>query len=103
MIIQCEKCQTKFRLDDSRVTDKGVKVRCTRCKHVFTVKKAEPETESFEPGGAFAGFSSHPDQGEASAATHEDQHFATESAPVASFDSEFFENTSLSNEPTAKG
>jgi predicted Zn finger-like uncharacterized protein len=43
MIIQCEKCQTKFRLDDSRVTDKGVKVRCTRCKHVFSVKKEEPE------------------------------------------------------------
>ena len=39
MIIQCEKCQTKFRLDDSRVTDKGVKVRCTKCKYVFTVRK----------------------------------------------------------------
>ncbi len=42
MIIQCEKCQTKFRLDDSRVTEKGVRVRCTKCKYVFTVKKALP-------------------------------------------------------------
>ena len=42
MIIQCEKCQTKFRLDDSKVTDKGVKVRCAKCKHVFTVKSDEP-------------------------------------------------------------
>lgn len=49
MIIQCEKCQTRFRLDDSRVTDKGVKVRCTKCKQVFTVQKGEPDTES---GGA---------------------------------------------------
>lgn len=46
MIIQCEKCQTKFRLDDSRVTDKGVKVRCAKCKHVFTVKKEVPEEAS---------------------------------------------------------
>ena len=43
MIIQCEKCLTKFRLNDTRVTDNGVKVRCTKCKHVFTVRKEEPE------------------------------------------------------------
>ena len=53
MIIQCGKCQTKFRLDDSRVTDKGVKVRCTKCKYVFTVQKEEPEAGSFEPGVPF--------------------------------------------------
>jgi len=46
MIIQCEKCQTRFRLDDSRVKDKGVKVRCTKCKHVFRVQKEVPEEES---------------------------------------------------------
>lgn len=51
MIIQCEQCQTKFRLDDSRVTDKGVKVRCAKCKHVFTVR-AQPETESQADFGA---------------------------------------------------
>lgn len=43
MIIKCEKCQTKFRLDDSKVTDKGVKVRCTKCKQVFTVYKQASE------------------------------------------------------------
>ncbi|MBL0225884.1 MAG: zinc-ribbon domain-containing protein [Geobacteraceae bacterium] len=37
MIIQCEQCQTKFKLDDSRVADKAIKVRCARCKHVFSV------------------------------------------------------------------
>lgn len=56
MIIQCEKCQARFRLDDSRVTDKGVKVRCTRCKHVFRVRKEGGEAEPFEPGAALAGF-----------------------------------------------
>ncbi|MDD2366420.1 MAG: DUF3426 domain-containing protein [Desulfuromonadaceae bacterium] len=43
MIIKCEKCQTKFRLDDSKVTDRGVKVRCTKCKEVFTVHKEDQE------------------------------------------------------------
>jgi len=46
MIIQCEQCSTKFRLDDSRVTDKGVKVRCAKCRHVFTVTKEAVETEA---------------------------------------------------------
>ncbi|MBI5484456.1 MAG: zinc-ribbon domain-containing protein [Deltaproteobacteria bacterium] len=48
MIIRCEQCQAKFKLDDSRVTDKGVKVRCAKCKHVFTVTKEQPETDSFD-------------------------------------------------------
>ncbi len=41
MIIQCEQCNTKFRLDDSKVKDSGVKVRCAKCKHVFTVFKEQ--------------------------------------------------------------
>ena len=45
MIIQCEQCSTKFRLDDSKVTEKGVKVRCAKCRHVFSVKKDVPDTE----------------------------------------------------------
>lgn len=43
MIIQCEQCRTKFRLDDSKVKGKGVKVRCAKCKHVFSVANGEPE------------------------------------------------------------
>lgn len=43
MIIQCEQCSTKFRLDDSKVTAKGVKVRCAKCKHVFSVRKEAPD------------------------------------------------------------
>lgn len=45
MIIQCEQCHTKFKLDDSKVTEKGVKVRCAKCKHIFTVHKKEQEEE----------------------------------------------------------
>jgi len=45
MIITCERCQTKYRFDDSLVTGEGVWVRCTRCRHVFFQEnplKAEP-------------------------------------------------------------
>lgn len=42
MIIQCDKCSTKFRLDDSKVTGGGVKVRCTKCQNVFIVTPPAP-------------------------------------------------------------
>jgi predicted Zn finger-like uncharacterized protein len=52
MIIKCEKCLTKFRLDDTRVTEKGVKVRCTKCKHVFAVRKEQLLPELSESAAA---------------------------------------------------
>lgn len=41
MIIQCPKCLTKFKMDDSKVKDEGTKVRCAKCKEVFVVSKEE--------------------------------------------------------------
>ncbi len=47
MIVQCDECKTKFRLDDSKVPEKGVKVRCSKCKNVFIVRREEaPPAES---------------------------------------------------------
>lgn len=45
MIIQCDKCATRFRLDDSRITPNGVKVRCTKCENVFIVTPPPPPEE----------------------------------------------------------
>ncbi|MCK5912532.1 MAG: zinc-ribbon domain-containing protein, partial [Desulfuromusa sp.] len=39
MIIVCPECSTKFNVDSERIPDKGTKVRCARCKHVFLVEK----------------------------------------------------------------
>lgn len=39
MIVKCEQCQTRFKIPDEKVTDKGVKVRCTKCGHTFRVSK----------------------------------------------------------------
>jgi len=35
MIIQCEKCQTKFRFNDTLLGKDGIWLRCSRCQHVF--------------------------------------------------------------------
>lgn len=45
MIIQCDNCQAKFRLDESQVPDQGRKVRCSKCKQVFLVQKPPPPPE----------------------------------------------------------
>jgi predicted Zn finger-like uncharacterized protein len=39
MIVKCEQCQTRFKIPDEKVTDKGVKVRCTKCSHTFRVTR----------------------------------------------------------------
>lgn len=43
MIVQCEACQTRFRLADEKIKASGTKVRCSKCKEVFTVMPPEPE------------------------------------------------------------
>lgn len=45
MIVECDKCHAKFRLDDSKITERGVKVRCSKCKNVFTVTKQSTQAE----------------------------------------------------------
>ena len=45
MIIQCDQCKTRFRLDDSKVKGKGVRVKCTKCQNLFIVTPPEPEKE----------------------------------------------------------
>ena len=38
MIVQCPKCSTKFRFDESKLTAKGARMRCTKCRHLFVVQ-----------------------------------------------------------------
>ena len=46
MIVQCDQCNAKFRLDDSKVKEGGAKVRCSKCKHIFVVRKETPAEEA---------------------------------------------------------
>ncbi|MCK4503308.1 MAG: zinc-ribbon domain-containing protein [Desulfuromonadales bacterium] len=44
MIIVCPECSTKFKVNTDRIPEGGAKVRCARCKQVFTIQKPlEPE------------------------------------------------------------
>jgi predicted Zn finger-like uncharacterized protein len=40
VVVQCPTCSSKFRIADDKVTDRGVRVRCTSCKNVFQVRKS---------------------------------------------------------------
>jgi predicted Zn finger-like uncharacterized protein len=43
MVIQCSACDTKFKISDDKVKNGPVKVRCSKCKEVFTVHPPEEE------------------------------------------------------------
>lgn len=49
MIVACERCATRFRLDESKLPPQGARVRCSRCKHAFFL--APPSAA--EPAEAF--------------------------------------------------
>lgn len=51
MIIQCDHCSAKFKMDDAKLANGPVKVRCARCKEVFVVKPETTESGS-QPGSA---------------------------------------------------
>ncbi len=48
MIVQCDQCNAKFRLDDSKIKEGGAKVRCSKCKHIFVVQKEPAEETDFD-------------------------------------------------------
>lgn len=37
MVIECTSCQARFKLADDKIKENGTKVRCTKCREVFTV------------------------------------------------------------------
>ena len=49
MIITCEKCDTKFSFDESRLGHAGRKVRCANCKHIWHVNPPGMEEDVKAP------------------------------------------------------
>jgi predicted Zn finger-like uncharacterized protein len=39
VIVDCESCHTRFRLDEARIPAAGAKVRCSKCKAAFHVQR----------------------------------------------------------------
>jgi predicted Zn finger-like uncharacterized protein len=46
VIVVCQKCSTRFQLDEARIPAKGARVRCSRCKHAFLVAPPVPDDET---------------------------------------------------------
>ena len=42
MIIECEKCKSRFNLDESLLKQEGSKVKCSTCENVFVTYPSEP-------------------------------------------------------------
>ncbi len=43
MIVQCDSCNSRYRIAEEKILPQGIKVRCAKCKNVFVVK---PPTEA---------------------------------------------------------
>ena len=79
MIVTCDACQTNFTVDDSRIPEKGIRVRCSKCKHIFMVKRETPK-ESVSEFDEFERF--HRGQLEGEAPGAEDGVSAAEERPA---------------------
>lgn len=45
LVVTCESCKTKFRLDPNRFKGPQSKVRCSQCGHVFSVSKPDDKEQ----------------------------------------------------------
>lgn len=42
MIVTCDHCGARYKLDDARISGRGAKITCPRCRHIFVVYKERP-------------------------------------------------------------
>lgn len=62
MIVTCESCHTKYILDDDKVPEKGIRVKCPKCSFVWRLTPPEKEAPVFEVSSS--SFSSEPPMAE---------------------------------------
>lgn len=46
MIVECQNCRARFRLDSSQIKVGGLRIRCPKCNHLFFVEKTEEQSLS---------------------------------------------------------
>src|SRR5512134_1989982 len=49
MDVRCEKCHTAYELEESKVTEAGVTVKCTSCGNLFKIKRRGGTTPGVKP------------------------------------------------------
>lgn len=48
MIVTCESCKSRYKLDDAKITGRGAKITCPKCKHVFVVYARPDASEAVD-------------------------------------------------------
>ncbi|MDP2308800.1 MAG: zinc-ribbon domain-containing protein [Pseudomonadota bacterium] len=51
MIVTCESCKSRYKLDDAKITGRGAKITCPKCTNVFVVY-AQPDPASADEASA---------------------------------------------------
>ncbi len=49
MDVRCEKCETEYELDESKVTEAGVTVKCTSCGNLFKIRRRATTQQPLPP------------------------------------------------------
>jgi predicted Zn finger-like uncharacterized protein len=49
MIIECQACRARFKLDESRITGKGARIRCRKCGEAIIVMKSDIAPPGISP------------------------------------------------------
>ncbi|MBN35005.1 MAG: hypothetical protein CMM46_09550 [Rhodospirillaceae bacterium] len=110
MNLTCPSCGTRFRLPDGAVGDKGRKLRCASCKHVWfqapethVVLPPDPAStpsETTPPAPEPAAEAEHHEPAAPTAETHEaPQHEVDETAPEPEVPAERFRPVPIDEEP----
>jgi predicted Zn finger-like uncharacterized protein len=55
MIVTCDGCRTKYLLSDEKVPERGIRVRCPKCKYVWRLMPPADSSIFEVASGAFAG------------------------------------------------
>ncbi|MBW1813472.1 MAG: zinc-ribbon domain-containing protein, partial [Deltaproteobacteria bacterium] len=64
MLITCEECNSGFQLDDSRMKEEGVKVKCSKCSNVFMAYPPSSIESSGEDATGMQDFQDEPEGNE---------------------------------------
>jgi predicted Zn finger-like uncharacterized protein len=51
MIVTCERCSARYKLDDNKIKGRGARITCPKCQHVFVVynKATPPQPDDADP------------------------------------------------------
>ena len=46
MIVECNNCHAKYNVDESKIPDAGIKVKCHKCQSIIFIEREKPMPET---------------------------------------------------------